>query len=116
MSQISARNTNMRRSSHSVALSIVTAAALAAGSACSGDDHTGTAISGTGTAGEGGGAGGGGTAGGGGGPSVPREIDGQLVINEVMAANALTAKDETGAARSWIEILNPTDVDVPLGG
>ena len=34
----------------------------------------------------------------GGGPSVPTEIDGQLVINELMAANVLTAKDESGAA------------------
>ena len=60
--------------------------------------------------------GGGGTAARRGGPAVPPEVDGQLVINELMAANALTIKDEAGAARPWIEILNPTDTDVPLRG
>lgn len=48
--------------------------------------------------------------------SVPPEIDGQLVINEFMATNALTIKDASGAASDWIEIYNPTDVDVPLAG
>jgi hypothetical protein len=52
----------------------------------------------------------------GGGRSMPPEIDGQLVINELMAANALTARDEAGVAGPWIEILNPTDTDVPLRG
>ena len=47
---------------------------------------------------------------------MPPEIDGQLVINELMAGNVLTLADETGAARPWIEILNPTDTDVPLRG
>jgi hypothetical protein len=47
---------------------------------------------------------------------VPPEIDGQLVINELMAGNVLTVADETGAARPWIEILNPTDTAVPLRG
>lgn len=47
---------------------------------------------------------------------VPPEIDGQLVINELMATNALTIHDESGTASDWIEIYNPTDVDVPLAG
>jgi len=49
-------------------------------------------------------------------PSVPPEIDGQIVINEVMTDNALTVKDETGAAGDWIELFNPTDQDIPLHG
>jgi hypothetical protein len=81
-------------------------------SGCSRGDATGGSgigvTAGTGAAGAGGMAGGG--------PSVPTEIDGQLVINELMAANVLTAKDESGAAWPWLEILNPTDADVPLGG
>ena len=52
----------------------------------------------------------------GGGPAVPPDVDGQLVINELMAANALTMKDEAGAARPWIEIMNPTEVDIPVRG
>lgn len=45
-------------------------------------------------------------------PSVPPEIDGQLVINEFMADNAIT---EPGAG-DWVEIYNPTDTEVPLHG
>jgi len=90
----------------------IAAAALAMASGCSRGDATGGSgigvTAGTGAAGAGGMAGGG--------PSVPTEIDGQLVINELMAANVLTAKDESGAAWPWIEILNPTDADVALGG
>jgi len=108
----------MKRSSRSVVWTILSTAALVAGTACSRDDHAGDAITGgtgggSGTAGEGGGGGG---RGGAGGPSVAPEVDGQLVINELMAANALTVKDESGAASPWIEILNPTDTDVPLAG
>lgn len=88
------------------------------------DSGTGTVDGGAGIAGGGAGGGaagsgpgnGGGGAGGMPGPSVPPEIDAQLAINELMAANVLTAKDDTGTARSWIEILNPTDTDVPLRG
>ena len=110
----------MGRSVRSAVWAMLSAAVLMAGSACSGE-HYGSAISRSGSAGDGGsgGGGGGGTGGdggGGGGPAVPPEVDGQLVINEVMAANALTINDETGAARPWIEILNPTDTDVPLRG
>ena len=49
-------------------------------------------------------------------PRIPRDIDGRLTINELMASNALTAADETGHVGDWVELYNPTDVDVPLGG
>ena len=49
-------------------------------------------------------------------PDVPPEIDGKLVINEVMADNALTVQDETGIAADWIELYNPSDRDVSLYG
>src|SRR5690606_13099282 len=49
-------------------------------------------------------------------PAVGPEIDGQLVINEVMASNVLTALDEDGFAGDWIEIFNPAGVDVSLEG
>lgn len=49
-------------------------------------------------------------------PGVAPEIDGQIVINEVMAANALTLIDEGGNASDWIELYNPTEVDIPLYG
>lgn len=85
---------------------------------------SGEGVGGAGAGGAGGPGGGAGvdgiagTGGGGGvgGPAVPPEIDGQLVINELLAANALTSKDDVGNASPWIEILNPTDVDVPLAG
>jgi len=83
---------------------------LVAAPACSGDGARGGIAT---TGGNGGNGGAGGT---GGAPAVPPEIDGQLAINELMAADALTAKDETGVAWPWIEILNPTDSDVPLRG
>jgi hypothetical protein len=43
-------------------------------------------------------------------------IDRQLVINEVMADNALTLVDDGLAAGDWIELFNPTDHDIPLRG
>ncbi len=49
-------------------------------------------------------------------PAFPPEIDGRLVINEIMASNALTLKNEAGLAGDWIELFNPTSRDVPLGG
>ncbi len=49
-------------------------------------------------------------------PTVPPEIDGRIVINELMASNAVSARDETGAAGDWIELYNPTEVDIPLHG
>jgi len=117
----------MNRSPFGFALLVLATSAPVGGSGCSRRAHDGDAIvggtggGGTGGAGAGGdgvgGDGAGGTAGqGGGGASVPPEIDGQLAINELMAANALTAKDESGAASPWIEISNPTDTDVPLQG
>jgi len=107
----------MNRSSRGVVLSILAAAALGGGSGCSRGVHDGDAIVGGSGGGGAGGDGAGGTGGqGGGGASVPPEIDGQLAINELMAANALTTKDESGVASPWIEILNPTDTDVPLQG
>jgi hypothetical protein len=49
-------------------------------------------------------------------PTVPPEVDGRLVINEFMASNALTVRDETGQASDWIELYNPTDQDLSLHG
>ena len=47
-------------------------------------------------------------------PMVGPEVDGKLVINEVMAINALSGTDATGAAGDWLEIYNPTAVDISL--
>ncbi|HVT09352.1 MAG TPA: CotH kinase family protein, partial [Polyangia bacterium] len=75
---------------------------------------------GTGAAGAAGavGVGGAGMGGAGGAPvaGVPPEVDGRVVINEVMASNVLTVNDETGMAGDWIELFNPTTTDIPLGG
>ena len=49
-------------------------------------------------------------------PMVDPAIDGRLVINEVMTANALTVNDDTGAASDWIELYNPTDTALDLYG
>jgi hypothetical protein len=49
-------------------------------------------------------------------PSVPPEVDARIVINEVMAENALTAVDEAEVAGDWAELYNPTDRDIPLHG
>lgn len=40
----------------------------------------------------------------------------ELVINEFMASNATTIQDEAGAYPDWLELYNPTDEDVDLGG
>jgi hypothetical protein len=45
--------------------------------------------------------------------AVPPEVDGRLVINELMAANAVTVPEHAG---DWVEIYNPTEFDVPLDG
>jgi hypothetical protein len=42
--------------------------------------------------------------------------DHAITINEIMAANALSAKDDTGAAVPWIELYNPTSGDISLHG
>lgn len=49
-------------------------------------------------------------------PTVPPDVDGRIVINEFMASNALTTKDETGQAGDWVELYNPTDQDLSLHG
>jgi hypothetical protein len=48
--------------------------------------------------------------------AVPPAVDSVIVINELMASNALTSKDETGKTTDWIELYNPGTSDVPLGG
>jgi hypothetical protein len=48
------------------------------------------------------------------GPSVPADVDGRLVINEIMASNGLTLKNEVGMAGDWIELYNPTNQDISL--
>jgi spore coat protein H len=48
--------------------------------------------------------------------TFPPEIDGRIVINEIMASNGLTLKNEAGLAGDWIELHNPTDRPVPLAG
>ncbi len=48
--------------------------------------------------------------------TIPPEVDGRIVINEVMAANVLTVVDEDGRASDWVELYNPTDQDIPLYG
>jgi hypothetical protein len=50
------------------------------------------------------------------GPGVPPEVDGRLVINELMAKNVLTTVDEAGEVADWIELYNPTSQPIPLGG
>ena len=47
---------------------------------------------------------------------VDASVDDQLSINELMALNVLTTKDENGTASPWIEIYNPTGQDIDLEG
>lgn len=47
---------------------------------------------------------------------IPVELDGHLVINELMTLNADTIADESGAHPDWVELYNPTDHAIPLGG
>lgn len=49
-------------------------------------------------------------------PIVPREIDGRITINELMASNALTALGDGAPASPWVELWNPTDRDISLDG
>jgi hypothetical protein len=49
-------------------------------------------------------------------PAVPRDVDGRITINEIMASNGLTLKNEAGLAGDWIELHNPTSQDIPLAG
>ena len=39
-----------------------------------------------------------------------------LVINEVMAANTVTARDPQNEYEDWVEIYNPADTPVDVGG
>ncbi len=50
------------------------------------------------------------------GMTVGPDVDGQLSINEIMSANALTMNDENGVASAWFEIYNPTGDDIALDG
>jgi hypothetical protein len=50
------------------------------------------------------------------GVAVTPDVDAQLSINEIMAVNVLTTKDENGAASPWFEIYNPTGDDIALTG
>jgi hypothetical protein len=47
---------------------------------------------------------------------VGANVDAQLSINELMALNVLTTKDENGTVSPWIEIYNPTGDDIDLEG
>ena len=75
----------------------------------------------SGTGGSGGGSGGTGSVGSVGGSTVvgmpvDPTVDVQLSINEVMADNVLTVVDDHGSPSPWIELFNPTAVDVSLEG
>jgi hypothetical protein len=48
--------------------------------------------------------------------AVGPDVDGHVAINELMALNVLTATDGGGARAPWIELYNPTDVNIPLDG
>ncbi len=50
------------------------------------------------------------------GAHVDASVDDKLVINELMALNVLTAKDDNGAASAWIELYNPTGGAIDLSG
>lgn len=43
-------------------------------------------------------------------------VSGDLVINEFMASNDVTASDAAGEFDDWIELYNNTDEDIQLGG
>ncbi len=47
---------------------------------------------------------------------VDPTVDVQLSINEVMADNVLTVADDHGTPSPWIELFNPTAVDISLEG
>jgi hypothetical protein len=47
---------------------------------------------------------------------VDPSVDAQLSINEIMADNVLTAKDDKGAPSPWFELYNPSAQDIPIGG
>ncbi len=45
-------------------------------------------------------------------PEVPREVDGRLTLNELMASNGIS----TASGADWVELYNPTDVELSLAG
>lgn len=50
------------------------------------------------------------------GPDCPQEAPIRAQINEVMVQNTSTIEDDTGSYVPWIEIYNPTDEEIILGG
>jgi hypothetical protein len=48
--------------------------------------------------------------------NIPIATKGQVVINELMASNKSTAKDETGAYADWVELYNTTSKPLNLSG
>src|SRR6187397_563805 len=84
-----------------------------AGETGGGGSGTATGAAGAGGAGTDPDAGSGGAAGAGDGgiapdatpdPTIPRDIDGRITINELMASNALTAADDAGQVGDWVEL------------
>jgi hypothetical protein len=47
---------------------------------------------------------------------IPPGVDGRITINEFMTLNAVTVRDDTGVTSDWMELYNPTNQDIPLGG
>jgi hypothetical protein len=93
----------------------------ATGAAGSGAQGVGAAGAGAGVGAAGAGAGAGAAGAGAAGSTgtivrVDPLVDGRLKINELMAANVLTAGDEHGNVAGWLELYNPTTQDVPLAG
>ncbi|MCB9000314.1 MAG: lamin tail domain-containing protein, partial [Bacteroidales bacterium] len=43
-------------------------------------------------------------------------LNSQIVINEYSSSNSKVVQDEDGDFPDWIELYNPTDIDVHLGG
>lgn len=92
---------------------------MGAGAGCGSGGGAPAVVGGTG----GTGLGGLGSAGGDAGVTPPPDaavvdpsVDAQLSINEIMADNVLTTKDDKGAPSPWFELYNPTAQDIPIGG
>jgi len=48
--------------------------------------------------------------------SFSAQPEAEVVISEFMASNGLTAQDEDGGSSDWIELYNPSNVNVDLTG
>ncbi len=48
--------------------------------------------------------------------NTPLPDPGSLVVNEFLARNVATNSDPYGEYEDWVEIYNPTDQEIPLGG